>query len=141
MPPTLTPAVGVLLEYNTSCPPDFIQSAAIAALDHGEATIAEIRADLAAARDQVLAGLRALPGVTAPEPDGGMYAFFRIDGCENSIAMAKDIIDKVGLGLAPGSAFAGGGQGWLRWCFAARPQKNAVGLERLGRYLAQRDAA
>ena len=138
LPPTLVEAIGVLLEYNTSCPPDFIQSAAIAALDQGEETIADIRADLGAARDQVLAGLRALPGVTAPEPDGGMYAFFRIDGCEHSVAMAKDIIDKVGLGLAPGSAFAGGGEGWLRWCYAARPEKNAAGLERLARYLAQK---
>ncbi len=140
LPPTLTTPVGVLLEYNTSCPPDFIQSAAAVALDQGEDTIADIRADLAAARDQVLAGLRALPGVTAPEPDGGMYAFFRIEGCTNSVSMAKDIIDKVGLGLAPGSAFAGGGEGWLRWCFAARPEKNAAGLERLASYLAERGA-
>jgi len=137
LPPSLMEAVGVLLEYNTSCPPDFIQSAAIAALDQGEDTIADIRADLVAARDQVLAGLRALPGVIAPEPDGGMYAFFRIEGCERSITTAKDIIDKVGLGLAPGSAFAGGGEGWLRWCFAARPEKNAAGLERLAAYLKQ----
>ena len=140
LPPTLVSAIGVLLEYNTSCPPDFIQSAAIAALDQGETTIADIRADLGAARDQVLAGLRALPGVTAPEPDGGMYAFFRINGCEHSVSMAKEIIETVGLGLAPGSAFAGGGEGWLRWCFAARPEKNAAGLERLARYLGQRAA-
>jgi len=137
LPPSLVEAVGMLLEYNTSCPPDFIQSAAIVALDEGEPTVADIRADLGAARNQVLAGLRALPGVTAPEPDGGMYAFFRIEGCTNSVAMAKDIIDKVGLGLAPGSAFAGGGEGWLRWCFAARPEKNAAGLERLAAYLRQ----
>ena len=137
LPPALVEAVGVLLEYNTSCPPDFIQSGAIAALDHGDETIADIRADLAAARDQVLAGLRALPGVIAPEPDGGMYAFFRIEGCDRSVAMAKDIIEKVGLGLAPGSAFAGGGEGWLRWCYAARPEKNAAGLVRLATYIRQ----
>ena len=35
LPPTLVTPVGVLLEYNTSCPPDFIQSGAIAALRAG----------------------------------------------------------------------------------------------------------
>ena len=49
--------------------------------------------------------------------------------------LARDMIDKVGLGLAPGSAFGPEGAGWLRWCFAARPEKIADGLGRLGRFL------
>jgi aspartate/methionine/tyrosine aminotransferase len=138
MPEPLVEPVGVLLEYNTSCAPDFVQSGAIAALDDGEGAIAELRAELAAARDQVLTGLRALPGVEAPEPDGGMYAFFRIEGRDNAVALATDLIERVGLGLAPGSAFGPEGQGWLRWCFAARSGKNAMGLERLARYLERR---
>lgn len=135
LPPGLVPSVGVLLEYNTSCAPDFIQTGAVAALEQGEAAIAELHAELRASRDQVLAGLRALPGVEAPEPDGGMYAFFRIAGREDSVATATAMIERVGLGLAPGSAFGVEGRGWLRWCFAARPEKNAAGLERLSRYL------
>jgi aspartate/methionine/tyrosine aminotransferase len=134
-PPAIMDSLGVLLEYNTSCAPDFIQSAAIAALEGGEPHVAALRAELAAARDQVLTGLRALPGVEAPEPDGGMYAFFRIAGRGDSVALAKSLIDEVGLGLAPGAAFGDEGEGWLRWCFAARPEKNAAGLERLARYL------
>jgi len=135
-PPAIMDSLGVLLEYNTSCAPDFIQSAAIAALERGEGEVAALRAELAAARDLVLAGLRALPGVEAPEPDGGMYAFFRIAGRGESVALAKSLIEEVGLGLAPGGAFGDEGEGWLRWCFAARPEKNAAGLERLARYLA-----
>ncbi|MDB5498259.1 MAG: putative aminotransferase protein [Phenylobacterium sp.] len=137
LPPALTEAMGVVVEYNTSCAPDFIQTGAIAALTQGEDAIAELRADLRAARDQVLGALRRMPGVEAPEPEGGMYAFFRIDGRGDSMALAKDLIDKVGLGLAPGSAFGPEGQGWLRWCFAHRPERNAAGLERLAGYLAQ----
>ena len=49
----------------------------------------------------------------------------------------KDMIDKAGIGLAPGSAFGPEGQGWLRWCFANRPETNAKGLERLAGYLAK----
>ncbi len=135
LPPALLEPVGVLLEYNTSCAPDFIQTGAVAALEQGGPEIEALRAELLAARDQVATGLRALPGVEAPTPDGGMYAFFRVAGRGNSMALAKDLIEQAGLGLAPGSAFGPEGEGWLRWCFAARPEKNAEGLDRLERYL------
>jgi len=135
LPKSLVESMGVVIEYNTSCAPDFIQSGAIAALNDGEASIAELRAELAAAKDQVIGALRQMPGVEAPEPEGGMYAFFRIEGMTDSMTLAKDLIAKVGVGLAPGSAFGPEGQGWLRWCFANRPATNAAGLERLERYL------
>ncbi|WP_374471291.1 pyridoxal phosphate-dependent aminotransferase [Phenylobacterium sp.] len=135
VPPALTEAVGVLLEYNTSCAPDFVQAAAVVALEQGEPHVAELRAELAAARDQVLTGLRAIPGIEAPEPEGGMYAFFRIAGCADSVQLARDLIDQARLGLAPGVAFGSEGEGWLRWCFAARPEKNAEGLARLAAYM------
>ncbi|HEY2355881.1 MAG TPA: pyridoxal phosphate-dependent aminotransferase [Phenylobacterium sp.] len=135
LPKSLTESMGVVIEYNTSCVPDFIQSGAIAALNDGEASIAELRAELAAAKDQVIGALRQMPGVEAPEPEGGMYAFFRLEGVSDSVAIAKALIDKAGVGLAPGSAFGPEGQGWLRWCFANRPETNAAGLERLARYL------
>ncbi|MFC3070884.1 pyridoxal phosphate-dependent aminotransferase [Phenylobacterium soli] len=135
LPPALTEAVGVLLEYNTSCAPDFVQAAAVKALAEGEPHVAELRGELTAARDQVLGALRAMPGVEAPEPAGGMYAFFRIAGCADSVALATALIDQAGLGLAPGAAFGDEGEGWLRWCFAQRPEKNAEGLRRLAGFL------
>jgi aspartate/methionine/tyrosine aminotransferase len=138
LPPALTDAVGVLLEYNTSCAPDFVQAAGAVALTEGEPYVAALRAELTAAKDQVLGALRQMPGVEAPEPDGGMYAFFRIDGCTDSVAFARTLIAEAGLGLAPGGAFGEEGEGWLRWCFAARPEKNAAGLARLAAYLAAR---
>ncbi|MDE2487858.1 MAG: pyridoxal phosphate-dependent aminotransferase [Alphaproteobacteria bacterium] len=135
LPPALMEPMGVLLEYNTSCAPDFVQTAAATALAEGEPHVAELRAELAAARDQVLGALRAMPGVEAPEPDGGMYAFFRIAGCTDSVALAKQLIEEAQVGLAPGLAFGEQGKGWLRWCFAHRPEKNAAGLKRLAAFL------
>lgn len=137
LPKALVEPVGVLLEYNTSCAPDFVQHAAVTALEQGEPWIADLRAELAAAKDQVLTGLRAIPGIEAPEPDGGMYAFFRIEGCERSVDLARTLIAEAKLGLAPGSAFGTEGEGWLRWCFAARPEKNAEGLARLAAYMSR----
>ena len=73
--------------------------------------------------------------IEIPEADGAMYAFFRIDGEPDDMATAKTLVADYGLGLAPGSAFGPEGEGWLRWCFAAGPDKIAVGLERLERFL------
>jgi aspartate aminotransferase len=137
VPPALMDGLGMLIEYNTSCAPDFIQAGAKVALDHGDDITREIRAELTAARDQVIGALRAMPGIEAPMPDGGFYAFFRIEGRPDSMATCKALIEEVGLGLAPGSAFGPEGEGWFRWCFAARPEKNAAGLERLATYLAR----
>src|ERR1019366_1802020 len=36
-PPALRDDLGKLLEYNTSCAPDFVQAAGVAALEQGEA--------------------------------------------------------------------------------------------------------
>jgi aspartate/methionine/tyrosine aminotransferase len=135
VPPALMESLGVLIEYNTSCAPDFIQAAGAVALRQGEPVVASLRAELAAAKDQVLAELRAMPGVEAPEPDGGLYAFFRVEGCDDSVGFCKQLIAEAGLGLAPGAAFGPEGEGWLRWCFAAAPEKNAAGLERLAGFL------
>lgn len=137
-PPALMDGLGVLIEYNTSCAPDFVQAGAQAAVEQGESCVAELRAELAAAREQVVGALATMPGVEAPRPDGGLYAFFRVEGCTDSLALCKDLIARAGLGLAPGAAFGPEGEGWLRWCFAARPEKNAAGLARLAAYLKAR---
>ncbi len=135
-PEPLVERLGVLLEYNTSCAPDFIQAAAITALEEGEADVVALRTELVHARDHLITRLRALPGVEAPQPAGAMYAFFRLAGCEDSLAMAKRLVSEAALGLAPGAAFGEGGEGWLRWCFAAPPAKLDRGLERLETFLA-----
>ena len=137
-PPELVERLGVLLEYNTSCAPDFVQAAAIVALQEGEPYVAELGAELASARGRLLTALNALPGVEAPWPDGGMYAFFRLAGCGDSLSLAKRLVEEAGLGLAPGSAFGDDGEGWLRWCFAAAPGKLDEGLKRLAGFLERR---
>lgn len=127
-----------VVEYNTSCVADFVQQGAIAALDPAHAdAVPALLADLGRSRRLLLDGLRAIPGVEAPEGDGAMYAFFRVAGREDDMALAKGLVADVGLGLAPGSAFGPEGAGWLRWCFASRPERIADGLERLKGYLSR----
>jgi aspartate/methionine/tyrosine aminotransferase len=91
--------------------------------------------DLTVSRRALREGLQGFEAVELPEADGAMYAFFRVCGRDDSVAFAKELVTKVGLGLAPGSAFGPEGNGWLRWCFAARPERISAGLDRLDGFL------
>jgi aspartate/methionine/tyrosine aminotransferase len=87
---------------------------------------------LRSGRDVLHGGLLALPGVSVALPEGGMYAFFRVAGQDDSLAFAKHLVREHGLGLAPGVAFGPEGEGWLRWCFASQdPARLSEGLKRL----------
>ncbi|WMT89284.1 pyridoxal phosphate-dependent aminotransferase [Pelagibacterium sp. H642] len=140
LPETMMPDVPKVIEYNTSCAPAFIQKGGIAALSdpRGEQSVAEFKAGLSASRKLLLDGLDHLGGIEAPRSDGAMYAFFRIEGETDDMNVAKTLVTEHGLGLAPGSAFGPEGAGWLRWCFAARPEKIAKGLERIEAFLRAR---
>ena len=97
--------------------------------------MAKFRAELAQTKAKLFAALRQLPQLEVPEADGAMYLFLRVTGQEDSLHLAKRLIEEVGLGLAPGRAFGPEGEGWLRWCYAADWTKVESGIERLSRFL------
>lgn len=133
VPPTLADDLGKLIEYNTSCAPVFVQRAAVAALEQGEDEVLRSVARLRHARDRLVELLAPVPGVTAAQPAGAMYAFLRIEGMSDSLEWCKRVVREVGLGLAPGSAFGPEGEGYVRWCFAASDARLAEGAARLAR--------
>jgi aspartate/methionine/tyrosine aminotransferase len=137
MPPSLTPHMGKLIEFNTSCASVFTQRAAMVALRRTEEVTPRVVAHLKACRDALVPLLQALPRVELAAAKGGMYAFFKLDGFADSLALAKQLVAEAGLGLAPGNAFAPEAQGWLRWCFASRDTARLEqGVERLRGWLA-----
>ncbi len=136
VPPDLTEAIGKLIEFNTSCAPTFVQRAGLAALAGANDFVPGLVQRLKTCRDTLLPQLAALPGVQVAVPDGGMYAFFRVEGQDDSLAFAKRLVTEAGLGLAPGVAFGAEAEGWLRWCFASKqPERLTQGVERLRRHL------
>ena len=136
LPPALTHAVGKLIEFNTSCAPVFVQRAATVALQRGEEVTPALVKHLQACRDTLVPLLQAVPGVTLANPNGGMYAFFRLAGQDDCLDTAKRLVREAGLGLAPGSAFGPEAAGWLRWCFASRDlHRLELGVERLRAWL------
>ena len=136
MPARMTPEMGKLLEFNTSCAPVFVQRAALAALAQTEAITPRIVAHLQACRDTLVPLLQAVPGVQTSAAPGGMYAFLRIEGYPDSLQLAKRLVAEAGLGLAPGVAFGPEAEGWLRWCFASKDLgRLAQGVQRLELWL------
>jgi aspartate/methionine/tyrosine aminotransferase len=134
LPESLMPAIGKLIEFNTSCAPVFIQQGGLAALAHADEFVPKLCERMKACRDTLVPQLMALPGVQLASPRGGMYAFFRIEGHDDSLALAKRLVTEAGLGLAPGAAFGDEAEGWLRWCFASRdPARLTQGVERLAK--------
>ncbi|HSH88891.1 MAG TPA: pyridoxal phosphate-dependent aminotransferase [Ramlibacter sp.] len=120
MPASMTPHMGKLVEFNTSCASVFTQRAALAAIERTEEVTPRIVSHLKNCRDTLVPLLQALPQVRVEPAKGGMYAFFKLDGYNDSLETAKRLVAEAGLGLAPGNAFAPEAQGWLRWCFASK---------------------
>ncbi len=136
LPPGLSPDVAKLIEFNTSCAPVFVQRAGLAAVREAGAFVPGLVQRLKTCRDTLIPRLAVLPGVSVATPRGGMYAFFRVAGEDDSLAFAKRLVEEVGLGLAPGIAFGDEAEGWLRWCFASRdPARLVEGVGRLSRAL------
>jgi len=130
-------AIGKLIEFNTSCAPVFVQRGGLAALKLAPEFVPTLVSHMRDCRDRLVSQLAALPSVEVASPPGGMYAFFRVKGQDDSLAFAKRLVEHHGLGLAPGVAFGEEGEGWLRWCFASRdPRRLDDGVQRLAAAIA-----
>jgi aspartate/methionine/tyrosine aminotransferase len=137
VPASLVRQVGVLIEYNTSCAPVFVQRAGLAAVNNA-ATVAPLVAHFRQCRDTLVSALARVPGVEIVPADGGMYVLLRVAGHTDSLTLAKRLVVEAKLGLAPGSAFGPAGEGWLRWCFASRDiARLEDGADRLARFLSK----
>jgi aspartate/methionine/tyrosine aminotransferase len=138
MPATMTHGMGKLIEFNTSCASVFTQRAAIEAIRRTDEVTPRVVAHLKTCRDTLVPLLQGLPGVELASAKGGMYAFFKLDGFDDSLTLAKRLVTEAGIGLAPGNAFAPEAQGWLRWCFASKdPGRLGQGVDRLATWLSR----
>jgi aspartate/methionine/tyrosine aminotransferase len=120
LPPSATPHVSKLVEFNTSCAPTFVQRAGVEAIKREAEITPALVAHFKTCRDTLIPLLQSVPGLHVQAAKGGMYAFFQLDGFSNSLDLAKRLVVEAGLGLAPGSAFAPEAEGWLRWCYASK---------------------
>jgi len=130
-PKSLKSTLETLIEYNFSCIFAPTQIAGIAALQHGEAFIAQSLARYKTALEVIVGHFAAYERIVFPKPKAAFYAFFSLDGVEDSFAFAEEALAKTGVGLAPGIAFGGEGESFLRICYAVDVERLQTALDRL----------
>jgi aspartate/methionine/tyrosine aminotransferase len=130
-PAQLGDEIAKLVQINTSGVPAFLQRGAIAALEKGDGFVREMVERCRAGSELVFQRLSALPGVTIARPEAAFYSFFSVDGVTDTMAFCKKLAQEYKVGLAPGEAFAAGGQGNIRLCFASGAGRLSKGLDRL----------
>ncbi|NQU69299.1 MAG: pyridoxal phosphate-dependent aminotransferase [Rhodospirillales bacterium] len=120
-----------LNEFNIASPTTFVQHAGVVAITEGEEFVLSLVENYRRNRDLVFQRLAAMKRVRLSRPEAAFYAFFSVDGMTDSVAFAHDLIEKTGVGLAPGLAFGPEGEGWMRLCFAAEPDTLSRAMDRL----------
>ena len=109
----------------------FTQRGAVAALQKGDSFIAEMVDRCRAGRELVFQRLSAQPRVTIARPEAAFYNFFSVDGVSDTMSFCKTLARDYKVGLAPGEAFAAGGKGNIRLCFASGAEPLSRGLDRI----------
>jgi aspartate aminotransferase len=89
------------------------------------------RAHCARGRELASAALAGLNGVRYAAPVGAFYAFVGVDGLTDSLELAKRLVTRHGVGVAPGIAFGDAGEGHLRICFAQSAERMERAMGRL----------
>ncbi|MBZ9789130.1 pyridoxal phosphate-dependent aminotransferase [Rhizobium sp. 3T7] len=134
-PPQTGQVLENLIQYSTSGVAQFMQRGAVAALNDGDAFVRSNIDKAKRSRDILCDALIATNRVETLKPDGALYAFLKIDGVKDSRKAAIDIVDKTGVGLAPGTAFGPGGELFLRACFLRDPAQIQMAADRLCDYI------
>ncbi|WP_328702758.1 aminotransferase class I/II-fold pyridoxal phosphate-dependent enzyme [Belnapia mucosa] len=134
-PEGLAATFSKLGQYNTTSIPTFIQHAAVAALEQGDAFIRTMVGRCVESRAILVEGLSRIRGVTVFPPEGAFYLMVRVDTGETSLDLAFRLLREAKVGVAPGTAFGPQGEGFLRICFAISPELAREAVARLARVL------
>jgi aspartate/methionine/tyrosine aminotransferase len=96
------------------CAPAISQMMAEAAVRESWSYPTSFHEELRARRRVLAEGLAATPGVEWTPTRGGLFAFARIAGCEDSARLSHELIERAHVVTIPGAAFGSSGEGCLR---------------------------
>jgi aspartate aminotransferase len=119
-----------IVEVTHSGVAPFIQHAGVAAVGDVQA-VEQFRAHCATGRTLASEALAGLNGVRYRPPTGAFYAFLAVDGLHDSLDLAKKLVTRHGVAVAPGVAFGSAGEGWVRVCFAQSASLMERAMQRL----------
>jgi aspartate aminotransferase len=143
-PQPLISAMIKMQSQSTSNATSIAQYAALEALTGPMDSVAAMLAEYTRRRDRIVAGLRAIPGVTCTEPGGAFYAFPSVaahlrNGVEDTTALSKLLLERQHLVVVPGDAF--GSPGYIRLSYATSIERIEEGLRRLEKFFAMAETA
>ncbi|MCZ8182562.1 MAG: pyridoxal phosphate-dependent aminotransferase [Beijerinckiaceae bacterium] len=130
-PAILGPTIVNLIQYSSSGAPVFIQRAAETAIREGEGLIVGQVERARKNRQILLEAFSRQNRFRMAPPAGAFYLFFGIEGVGDTRQLAFRLIDEANVGLAPGTAFGAGGEGFLRLCYLRKSEDIAMAADRL----------
>jgi aspartate aminotransferase len=140
-PQPLVEAMTRLQSQSTSNATSITQKAALAALTSPMDTVAAMLAEYTKRRDHILAGIRAIPGVTCSKPQGAFYVFPNVSKHvgrpgmpADTPALARTLLEQSHVAVVAGDAF--GAPGYIRISYATSMERIDEGLRRLERFFA-----
>lgn len=134
-PPALGQVVENLIQYSTSGVAAFMQRAGITALTHGETYVEHNIERARRGRAILCEALGQSNRVHFSPPEGAFYLFFSIEGEPDVRKLGLRLVDEANIGMAPGTAFGPGGEGFMRFCFLRRPDLVEEAASRLVAWL------
>jgi aspartate/methionine/tyrosine aminotransferase len=119
---------------------EFVQWAALAALREASEDAERFRRIFDERRHVMVAGLRRIGLGVAVPPTGAFYVLANAQRFgTDSKALAFDILEHAHVGVTPGVDFGRRAEGFLRFSYANSLERIEEAIERIGRYLAERE--
>ncbi len=133
MNPTLAKHVARLATNVYSCATSFVQRAAIAALGGSQEPVLAMVAEFRRRRDEIVAGVNAIPGLACLEPAGAFYVFPNIRALNlKSTHAERMFLEEAGVAVLSGTAFGPRGEGYIRLSYANSIENIREALRRIG---------
>ena len=140
-PKPIIAAMSKLQSQSTSSTAHFVQKASIAALSGPQDSVLEMRADYLKLRDQVLAGLKTIPGLTCTVPEGAFYVYPNVSaylgkpGSQTALELAGRLLHEAHVVTVPGEAF--GTKEHIRLSYAVTHEDVDEGVARMKDFFAK----
>jgi aspartate aminotransferase len=138
-PAPVIAAMSKLQSHCTSNPTSIAQMAAVEALRGPQDSVAVMLAEYRRRRGLVVAGLRAIPGVTCVEPRGAFYAYPNVsvaigkNGITDTMQFAERLLAEARVAVVPGEAF--GTREHIRISYAAPMPALEEGIARIRQFV------
>lgn len=119
-------------QHNTTCAPNFVQVAGIAALTQEKDEVQKMVAEYQRRRDYAVQAINAIDGISCLCPKGAFYIFINCKQLgKTSAELSQYFLEQAKVALVPGDVFGPGGEGYLRMSFAASYESIVEGCKRL----------